>query len=125
VPRGGAAKGGYVTNRDIKMAAVLSGSTPVRQMVRIWSRLIGAVIQHWLLLASAWGDPTKSWSKVCEAIRTFVGRIAAGLPRWHELKRALTDLCQAVVKTCRRNQRTKPGTFELLNDVHRLDFRLT
>jgi len=107
------------------LAAVLSGSTPVRQMVRIWSRLIGAVIQHWLLLASAWGDATKSWSKVCEAIRPFVGRIAAGLPRWPELKRALTDLCQAVVKTCRRNQRTKPGTFELLNDVGRLDFRLT
>ena len=107
------------------LAAVLSGATPVRQMVRVWSRLIGAVIQHWLLLASAWGDPTKSWSKVCEAIRPFVGRIAAGLPRWPELKRALTDLCQAVVKTCRRNQRTKPGTFELLNDAHRLDFGLT
>jgi Transposase DDE domain len=107
------------------LAAVLSGSTPIRQMVRIWSRLIGAVIQHWLLLASAWGDPTKSWSKVCEAIRPFVGRIAAGLPRWPELKRALTDLCQAVVKTCRRNSRAKPGTFELLNDVGRLDFRLT
>jgi hypothetical protein len=107
------------------LAAVLSGSTPVRQMVRIWSRLIGAVIQHWLLLASAWGDPTKSWSKVCEAIRPFVGRIAAGLPRWPELKRALADLCQAVGKTCRRNQRTKPGTFELLNDVSLLDFGLT
>jgi hypothetical protein len=107
------------------LAAVLSGSTPVRQMVRVWSRLIGAVIQHWLLLASAWGDPTKSWSKVCEAIRPFVGRIAAGLPRWPELKRTLTDLCQAVAKTCSRNQRAKPGTFELLNDVHRLDFRLT
>ncbi len=107
------------------LVAALSGSTPVRQMVRIWSRLIGAVIQHWLLLASAWGDPTKSWSKVCEAIRPFVGRIAAGLPRWSELTRAITDLCQAVAKTCRRNQRTKPGTFELLNDVHRLDFGLT
>jgi hypothetical protein len=107
------------------LAAVLSGSTPIRQMVRIWSRLIGAVIQHWLLLASAWGDPTKSWSKVCEAIRPFVGRIAAGLSRWPELNRALTDLCQAVVKTCRRNQRAKPGTFELLNDIGRLDFRLT
>jgi hypothetical protein len=107
------------------LVAVLSGSTPVRQMVRVWSRLIGAVIQHWLLLASAWGDPTKSWSKVCEAIRPFVGRIAAGLLRSSELKRALTDLCQAVAKTCSRNQRAKPGTFELLNDVHRLDFRLT
>ena len=107
------------------LVAALSGSTPVRQMVRVWSRLIGAVIQHWLLQASAWGDPTKSWSKVCEAVRPFVGRIAAGLPQWSELTRAITDLCQAVAKTCRRNQRSKPGTFELLNDVHRLDFGLT
>jgi len=107
------------------LAAVLSGSTPVRQMVRVWSRLIGAVIQHWLLLASAWGDPTKSWGKVFEAIRAFLGRIAAGLPRRRELQRALADLCGAIAKTCRRNQRRKPGTFELLNDSRLLDFRLT
>jgi hypothetical protein len=107
------------------LAAVLSGSTAVRQMVRVWSRLIGAVIQHWLLVASAWGDPSKSWGKVCEAIRPFVGRIAAGLPQWSELARALTDLCGAIAKTCRRNQRAKPGTFELLNDIRLLDFRLT
>jgi len=107
------------------LAAVLSGSTPVRQMVRVWSRLIGAVIQHWLLLASAWGDPTKSWGKVCEAIRPFIGRIAAALPRWCELQRALADLCRAIAKTCRRNRRRKPGTLELLNDVRLLDFGLT
>jgi hypothetical protein len=107
------------------LAAVLSGSTAVRQMVRVWARLIGAVIQHWLLLASAWGDPSKSWGKVCEAVRPFIGRIAAGLPQWPELARALTDLCAAIAKTCRRNQRTKPGTLELLNDSRLLDFRLT
>jgi hypothetical protein len=107
------------------LAATLSGSTPARQMVRVWSRLIGAVIQHWLLVVSAWGDPTKSWGKVCEAIRPFIGRIAAGLPRCRDLRRALADLCKAIAKTCRRNRRGKPGTFELLNDVRLLGFRLT
>ena len=107
------------------LVAVLSGSTAVRQMVRVWSRLIGALIQHWLMVASAWGDPTKSWSKVCEAIRSFIGRIAAALYQRIELERALTDLCRAIAKTCRRNKRAKPGTFELLNDVRLLDFRLT
>ena len=87
--------------------------------------MIGAVIQHWLLVASAWGDPTKSWAKVCEAVRPFVGRIAAGLPRWPELENALTDLCAAIAKTCRRNKRGKPGTVELLNDVRLLEFELT
>lgn len=107
------------------LVAVLHGSTAVRQVIRVWSRLIGALIQHWLLIASVWGDPTKSLSKACEAIRAFVGRIAAGLNRLGELIRALKDMCRALAKTCRRNRRAKPGTFELLNDVCLLDFDLT
>jgi hypothetical protein len=78
-----------------------------------------------LVLASAWGDPTKSLSKVCEAIRPFVGRLAAGLDQRAELERVLADICAVVAKTCWRNKRSKPGTFELLNDVSLLDFCLT
>jgi hypothetical protein len=102
--------------------AVLSGSTPERQMVRVWSRLLTALVQHWLLLASAWGDPTRSLSKVCEAIRPFISRLLAGLDQPAELERVLIVLAQVVAKTCRRNKRSKPGTFELLNDVSLLDF---
>jgi Transposase DDE domain len=107
------------------LVAALSGSTGVRQMVRVWSRLLAALVQHWLIVSSAWGDPSKSLDKVGEAIRAFVGRIASGLLRPAELGQVLADLCQAVVKTCRRNKRAKPGTFELLNDVSLLDFCLT
>jgi hypothetical protein len=107
------------------LVALLHGSTEVRQMVRVWSRLLAVLVQHWLLTASAWGDPTKSLSKVCEAIRTFVGRLIAALDRLAELERVLDDLCQAIAKTCRRNKRSKPGTFELLNDIDLLDFSLT
>jgi hypothetical protein len=37
----------------------------------------------------------------------------------------LTDLAGTLAKTCRRNKRAKPGTFELLNDVELLDLGLT
>ncbi len=107
------------------LVAVLSGSTDVRQMVRIWSRLLAALVQHWLVVCSAWGDPTKSLTKVCEAVRQFVGRIVVGLRDANELTRALQDMCHAITKTCRRNKRRKPGTFELLNNVDLLDFCLT
>ena len=107
------------------LVAVLSGSTEVRQMVRVWSRLLAALVQHWLVVTSAWGDPTKSLNKVAEAIRPFVNRIVAALPRLQDLLQAVADLCRATAKTCRRNPRRKPGTFELLNDVRRLEFCLT
>jgi hypothetical protein len=107
------------------LVALLSGSTEVRQMVRVWSRLLAALVQHWLIVASAWGDPGKSLSKVGEAARAFAGRIAAAIKRPGSLSEVLADLCRAVANTCRRNKRTKPGTFELLNDVSLLDFCLT
>lgn len=111
--------------KSLGLVAELSGSTEVRQMVRVWARLLAALVQHWLVVATAWGDPTKSLWKVCHAIRPFIGRIAAGLPRIEELTRALEDLCKAIAKTCRRNKRAKPGTFEMLNDIDLLDFSLT
>ena len=107
------------------LVAELSGSTAVRQMVRVWSRLLAAVVQHWLVIASVWGDPTKSLSKACEAVRAFAGRLAAALTRSAELARVLDDVRKTLAKTCGRDQRSKPGTFELLNDPSLLDFCLT
>jgi hypothetical protein len=107
------------------LVAILRGSTVVRQMVGVWSRLLAALVQHWLVIGSVWGDPTKSLGKTCEALRDFVGRLAASLDRPSELAPVLADLAAAVAKTCRRNKRSKPGTFELLNDVSLLDFELT
>jgi hypothetical protein len=107
------------------LVAVLRGSTAVRQMVGVWSRLLAALVQHWLVIAGVWGDPTKSLSKACEAIRDFIGRLAASLDQQSALERVLADMYAAMAKTCRRNKRSKPGTFELLNDVSLLDFSLT
>jgi hypothetical protein len=107
------------------LVAVLKGSTVVRQMVGVWSRLLAALVQHWLVIASVWGDPTKSLSKVCEATRKFVTRIATALDQLTELELVLKDVEAVLAKTCRRNKRSKPGTFELLNDVSLLDFCLT
>jgi hypothetical protein len=106
--------------------AELDGSTEVRQMIRVWGRLLAVVVQHWLMVGTAWGNPTASTVKVCEAIRLFVGRLLNGLSRsLEELLCTLGDLAQVVSKTCKRNKRRKPGTFELLNNVDLLDFRLT
>jgi len=107
------------------LVAQLSGSTEVRQMVRVWARMIAALVQHWLVVACSWGDPTRSWGKVSQAIRTFVGRMAAALHQLLELSTIIDDLCTVVAKTCQRNKRREPGTVELLNDVTLLKFGLT
>lgn len=107
------------------LVAELSGSTAVRHMVRMWARLLAVVVQHWLVIACVWGDPTKSLSKACEAIRVFASRLAAALTSSTGLERVLEDMCKTLAKTCRRDPRSAPGTFELLNDIDLLEFRLT
>ena len=105
--------------------ALLSGSTDDRQLVRVWARLLAALVQHWLVIAGVWGDPSKSLAKACEAVRAFAGRLMAAVTGTEDLARILADLARVLEKTCRRNKRKKPGTFELLNDWSLLDFRLT
>jgi hypothetical protein len=106
------------------LVAELSGSTVVRQMVRVWSRLLAVVVQHWLTVGSVWGDATKSLHKVYEAVRDFAGRLAAALDCATDLERVLQEMSATFTKTCRRDKRSKAGTFELLNNVELLDFCL-
>jgi hypothetical protein len=104
------------------LVAQLSGAGEVRPLVRVWARLLAALVQHWLVVAGVWGDPTKSLSKACEAVREFVGRLAQALDSRRQVARVLAVLCRVLAKTCPRNPRRKAGTFELLNDVSLLDF---
>jgi hypothetical protein len=105
--------------------AALTGATEVRQMVGVWARLLAAVVRHWLVVATAWADPTRSWHKAAAAVGRFAGRIAASLQNASALADTLAALSRVVATTCRRNRRSKPGTAELLNDVGRLEFGLT
>ncbi len=107
------------------LADVLSGSGDVRKMIRVWSRLLAVLVQHWLVAGSLGNDPRRSLSKACEAVRQFVGLLLANLDRRAPLLKTLTLLSKIAERTCRRNQCTKTGTFDLLNDINRLDFRLT
>jgi len=111
--------------KSLGLVAQLQGSTTVRQMVKVWARLLAVLVQHWLTVDTVWGDPTKSLNKVCRVIQTFVGRLAAALKSLAslaDLDCVLGELRTIVNKTCRRNKRSNPGTFELLNDIGRLEY---
>ena len=111
------------TSQDL--VAVLSGSTDVRQMVRVWGRLVAAVVRHWLVVAAAWGDPARSWGKVAAAVRRFADRLLAALDGRGVSAEVIDALGRTAAATCRRDPRARPGTVELLNDVRRLDYGLT
>jgi hypothetical protein len=104
------------------LVATLHGTTPVRQMVRVWGRLVAALLQHWLVVASAWHEATRSWVQAAEACREFVTALVESLGDLVALARVLGQLRDTVAKTCRRNKRTQTGTIELLENPDLLDY---
>jgi hypothetical protein len=48
-------------------------------MVRLWSRLSAVLMQHWLPLSGAWGDPRCRLAEDGEAIRRHAWVLAAAI----------------------------------------------
>ena len=84
--------------------------------------MLAALVQHGLVVGSAWGDPSRSLRKASAAVRDFGGRWAAALDCLAEVERVRADVGRVLARTCRRNKRRKAGTFDLLNEVSLLDF---
>ena len=107
------------------LVAELTGSTVVRQMVRLWSRLLAVLVLHWLMLTTIWGDPRRSLKKASDAIRRGSLMLARALGSQAELEAAITTLARMVRVTARQNKRRQHSTFDLLNDPSLLEYRLT
>src|SRR5690606_8620031 len=48
---------------------------PWRILAELYAKLIGLIIQHWLLLHGDWAAPNRSWVKGAQVVRACVGRV--------------------------------------------------
>jgi hypothetical protein len=103
----------------------LAGSTVARQMVRVWSRLLAVMAQHWVMLSTAWGASRCSLDKVWKAIQGRALLLARALDDLARLEYELEQLRDTLATTAKQNKHKKPSTFELLNDPEQLDYSLT
>jgi hypothetical protein len=111
--------------KSLGLIAELAGSTAARQMVRIWSRLLAVVVQHWVMLSTVWGDARSSFAKVWKTIQGRAKLLARALDDPARLGYELEQLRDTLRTTAKQNKRRKASTFELLNDPARLDYSLT
>jgi hypothetical protein len=111
--------------KSLGLIAELSGSTEVRQMIRLWSRLLAVLMQHWLLLATIWGNPRCSLAKACEVVRRHALKLAAAVSEGLRFEVAIEELGVMLQATVRRTKRKKPSAFELLNNPELLEYSLT
>jgi hypothetical protein len=102
----------------------MSDSPATRCLVKMWSRLLAALLQQWVQ-SGVWGRPEISLKKVWDLICSMARSIAIALNDPHALTLVLETLLKMTQSTTRQNKRKKPSTFDLLNDPEKNPYSLT
>jgi len=93
---------------------------PWRILCEVYAKLIGMIIQNWILLASGWCFGKKSLTQAAKAVRKHVVNFAlafahSGSKRVELLKEALSGIKRCIEFGCKMNTRKKkPSTYQLL-----------
>jgi hypothetical protein len=106
-----------------RLASARPNWSAAERMARFWAKLIGVVIQHWVLLATAGPDPARSHWKAAGVIRQWVTALVEGLGDAAALVGVLTRMAALIAAVAKKQRRKgSPCLFQLLWDPELLDW---
>jgi hypothetical protein len=88
-----------------------------RILCEVYAKLLGVLLQHWLMLLSCWDDPHRSTIGVSEMVRDQVVVLAHGFCGRLSLTQALGLVCEAIGQAAGRSiagRAARPSTSRLL-----------
>lgn len=81
---------------------------PARILCEVYAKLIGFVVQQWILAASSWVDPERSLFKAAQIVASYAPELAS-VHRWiDQLERVLTGLAHMIQRLARMQKRHNP-----------------
>jgi hypothetical protein len=93
------------------------------RMAAFWAKLIGVVLQHWLLLSSTWSNPRRSHWKAAEVIQQWIVSLTSALKDIEQLIGVLKEMTATIEAVAQQKLRKKdPASFQLLLDPELLDW---
>jgi Transposase DDE domain len=88
---------------------------PDRILCEVYAKLIGLIIQQWVLLTSGWEDPRRSLRKAATAVRTAAFTLALTIRQLRRLTATLRALALPLQAGARlQTRRAHPSTSQLL-----------
>jgi hypothetical protein len=91
---------------------------PWRIMCEIYAKLLGMVVQHWLLLVGCWSHADRSLVKASRRVRQYALALAVALPDSHLVYGILAAVEICLKTGCRvKRRRRDPPTHQLLADL--------
>lgn len=93
------------------------GATPVEAMAVLWAKLLGVLLQHWLLLSTSWPDDRRSLLKAARALRDWITALVGALDDHDQLLITVTKIQTHLAHVAKIHSRKKhPSHFQLLQN---------
>lgn len=95
---------------------------PWRVLCEVYAKLLGMLVQHWLLLLHVWRYTDRSLVKAAKRVRCRVLQVLDSLSEGEGMEQALAGIVRSLDYGCRIQRRKKyPSTFQLLLHPSLLD----
>ena len=92
-------------------------ANPWRILCEVYAKLIGLLLQHWLIVLFAWQDAQRSLVKLAQVVRATSWSIMEALAGFRSLRSALQLIARRMRSGCRMNRRRqRPNSAQLLVD---------
>jgi hypothetical protein len=99
-------------------------ASPQEQLALVYAKLIGALIQHWVLLMTTWRHIDRSLMKAAVTFREWINHLAEALNDLEKLV-AVRHRLEEILKGDRvEPRREKPSLFQLLEDPNNLEWEI-
>ncbi len=106
-----------------KLARHREGATALEVLAVFYAKLLGVLLQHWILVATAWGNPRRSLTRAARALADMIKEILLVLRDGAALEAALLRLRDLIEKLGGTTDRKKePSHAQLIEDPELLDW---
>jgi len=100
-------------------------ANPWRMLCELYAKLIGVLLQHWLIVLFAWHDPQRSLVKLAQVYRAVGGSIMEALGGFRSLRSAMRLIQRRMRSGCQMNtRRAHPNSAQLL-EAQAVEWALT
>jgi len=101
----------------------LTGSTIIRCMIQLWSRLLAAIVQQWLQ-CGVWGRPEISLKKFWDTVSNWAIALAGIWRDIETLKVTVERILATAERAAHQNKRKSRSTFEMVADPSKLTYKV-
>jgi hypothetical protein len=91
---------------------------PARVLCEVFVKLLIGLIEHWVVLTSAWAVPERSLMKAAKSIRIVASALAVAFDSRTQFRARVAKLASTIARTCRVTKRgANPSSAQLLSSL--------